>query len=193
MGSGDPRDQGAVDDLGGAGAGDDRAADGVRQPDRHLEVAGVGGVVAEQHQVVGVAVGLGVGDDRGDLGGHVGRAEGDRVGLHEHAGVRAEREGTSDLLDRLGDPDADDRDGAAGGLGDLDGQLDGAGVVVTDRVAGVPAVEPLLVGGEGGLPGGVDDPLDGHEDAGPWGAHARTRSLSGSKTAVESALSTVTG
>ena len=84
--------------------------DGVRQPDRHLEVAGVGGVVAEQHQVVrarrrpSAAV-----TTARDLGGDVGRAERDRVGLDQHPGVRAERERAADLLDRLGDADADDR------------------------------------------------------------------------------------
>ena len=48
-------------------------------------------------------------DDGRDLGGHVGRAERDRVGLDQHPGVRAERERAADLLDRLGDADADDR------------------------------------------------------------------------------------
>ena len=65
-GHGDP-----VDDLDVADPGGHRAAERVGQPDPDLEVAGVGGVVAEQHEVVRAPLGL-VGPDHGrDLGGHV--------------------------------------------------------------------------------------------------------------------------
>ena len=57
----------AVGDLHRAHAVDHRAAQLVGEPDADLEVAGVGGVVAQQDQVVGVALGLVGLDDRGDF------------------------------------------------------------------------------------------------------------------------------
>ena len=73
----------AVGDRDHLGAVDDRTAELVGEPDADLEVAAVGGVVAEQHQVVGGARGLVAPDHRGDLAGDVGRAERRRLGLDQ--------------------------------------------------------------------------------------------------------------
>ena len=86
-----------------AGAVDDRPAELIGEPDPDLEVAGVRGVVAEQDQVVAAAVGLVCSDDRGDLAGHVGRAESStRSASTNVAAVAPTASAERELLDRVG-------------------------------------------------------------------------------------------
>ena len=160
VGSVDVRDQHLIGHLDQGGAGDDRTAEGVGEPDRHLEVAAVGGVVAEEHQVVRRAGGLVLGDDVGDLPGDVGRPDGRGVGLDEHRGVATEGERAAELLDGVVRTDGQHGDRATGRVRHPDRQLDRAVLVVADGEPDEAAVDALGVVGEQDLPGRVRHPLD---------------------------------
>ncbi len=80
---------------------DHRPAELVGEPDADLEVAAVGGVVAEQHQVV-------IGRDHGDLARHVRRAEGLRVGHDVHGRGAADGQRRAQLLGRVGVAEGED-------------------------------------------------------------------------------------
>ncbi len=184
MGHGDP-----VEDLDVADPGGHRAAERVGQPDPDLEVAGVGGVVAEQHEVVRAPLRLVVADHGRDLGGHVARSVAGRVGDDVGRGRAAQRQRGAQLVGGLGRAEGQHGRLSPGRGRDLHGQLHGAQLVVADREADVPAVDPLAVRGQQHLARGVRHPLQADEDVG----HDLIRSLSGSKSGVASIEPTVTG
>ena len=126
--------------------------------------------------------------DGGDLAGHVGRAEGLRVGDDVDRRGAADGERGAQLLDRVGVTEGEHGRRTAGRGGDLHRELDRALLVGAHREAGVPAVDGLAVLGQHDLARRVDDPLDADEDA-----RHRMRSLAGSRRAVASTEPTVTG
>ena len=111
-----------------------------------------------------------------------------------HAAVAAVRERVADLLLGLGGAQRQNGDLAAVLLHEPDRLLHAALLVGADREAEVASLERLLVGGQHHLAARERHALDADEDphAGIASA-ALTRSLSGSKSGVESAHSTVTG
>ena len=170
-----------VGDLERRDAVDHGQPERVGEPDADLEVAGVGGVVAEQHQVVAASlVGVRLDDGR-DLPGHVGRPEGDAVRLDVDRRAAPERQRRAQLLRRLGGPQRQHRGLAAGRVGDADGELDGALLVRADRVTGHAPVDSLAVGRQHDLAGRVGHALDADEHPHRI-AHQRIRSLAGSNS-----------
>ncbi len=154
-------------------------------PDRHLVVARVGGLVAEQDQV-------------GRLG-----LRPDRRHDRRRRGLRIPFRAVGDQVDRLVDADRHHVPQLLLGLRRTEGQhgrgatvlldqphrlLGPALFVRADREAEVPGRDRPLVVGEHDLASRQGDALDAHEDV-----HERTRELSGSNSDVESAEPTVTG
>src|SRR3954452_6254055 len=111
-----------------------------------------------------------------------------------HAAVAAVRERVTNLLLGLGGPERQHRHLAAVVLDEPHRLLDPALLVRRDREAEVARLERLLVGREHHLAAGQRHALDADEDPHAGiGSAARTRELSGSKSAAESFVWTVTG
>ena len=166
-------------------AGDARQPERVRDPDRDLVVAGVGGLVSEQDQVVGLGLRLDRPHDRG--GGRLWIPFA-AVGHEMDRLVDPDRHHVAQLL--LGLRRAERQHGArAAVLLDQADRLLGAALLVrADREPEVSSLDRLLVVGQGDLAAGQRHALDADEDV-----HERTRELSGSKIGVEPATATVTG
>ena len=142
----------------------DWAIERVRESHRHLEVAGVGGVVAEQDEVVGRARLLARPHHVGDRVRDVDRAERVGVRLDEHAVGAPDGECRAQLLDGLGRTHGQHRHRAARRLGDLRRELDRALLVRADGEAHVPRVDGQPVVGQQHLAGHVRHPLDADQD-----------------------------
>ena len=138
--------------------GGDRPAELVRQPDADLVVAGVGRLVAEQHQVVRMRPDLGRDGRRGRD-----RAEFPAVGLQQHRPAGAEREGVPELVDRVGGAEGQHRHRAAEALGELHRLFYRALLVRADREPGHPGVDLLPVRGHRDLAADGGDPFDADE------------------------------
>ena len=131
----------------------------MREPDADLVVAGVGRLVAQQHQVVPVRPDLG-----GDGGRGRDRAELAAVGLQQHRPPGAEREGAAELLDRRLGSQGQHGHRAARPLGDLHRLLDRAFLVRADGEPGHPGVDLLPVRGHRDLAAHGGDALDADEN-----------------------------
>lgn len=160
----------------------------MRHADPDLEVARIGGFVAEYDQVKGAPRGL-LALDRGQdrAGGGL------RIPLLALDGQQNPALGSSgqrlaDLLFGLRRAQSQYGRLAALSLDYSHRLLHAAFLVGADREAQVARLDGLLVGGENHAPTGERHALDAHEHP-----HDLTRSFSGSKSGVESLVATVTG
>ena len=172
-------------------AGDARPAEGVGDPDADLVVTGVGGLVAEQDQVVGLACGFVPPDGLHDRARRCDRAPLAAVGLEEDQLARSDRHRVAQLLGRVGRSEREHRHDAALELHDPDGLLDGAFLVRADREPEQARVDLLGVRRHGDLAADHRDALDADEDV--HAGQLLTRSLSGSNSGVDPTTATVTG
>jgi hypothetical protein len=157
----------------------------VGDPDRHLVVAGIGGLVAEQQQVELGAVGAhGVDDCRRRRLRVPLAAVGDQV----DAAVHADGHHVAQLLLGLGGSEREHHGLPPMRFDQPDRLLGGALLVRAHRKPQVSGLDGLLVLGEGDLAAGERHPLDADEDV-----HERTRAFSASNTGVASLVATVTG
>ena len=131
--------------------------------------------------------------DRGDLGGDVGRPEGDGVGLDQDSGGAADAERRAELLGSVCVTDREHGRLPAGRSCDLHGELDGAVVVVAERVPDEARVRGLRVLGQQHLTREVRHPLDADEHVASIRRGHLIRSLPGSSSGVASTEPTVTG
>ena len=169
----------------------DRQPVGLCHPDTHLIVPGVGGLVAEQHQVELAAVDLQLFDRVHDGGGRGLRIGLGQTGLHPDRGVSAHRERIPQLLVRLRPADREHGDRTAVLSDDPDGLLDRALLVWADRETEVPCVDRLAVIGQRDRRTGARNSFDADQYL--HGDQLFIRVSSGSNRGVRPLRATVTG
>ena len=136
-----PGDHPSVRRLDRLDARHDRPAQGGRHPDPHLEVAGIGRLVAEQEQVERLALRLEGADRVDDRRGRCHRVPVGAVGLEQDGVLDADRHRVAELLARNLRAEGQDRRAAALGLHDPDRLLDRALLVRADGEAQVAGVD----------------------------------------------------